>query len=304
MHDTPTSSPPFFIVGVGRSGTTLLRLMLQSHPNIAIPYESHFLTDYHNNLAAYGDLEDDANLRKLVSDILNEELLKQWDHEFLIDRILPTIESRSLGEVFKAVYNDYCKGKNKLRWGDKSDYLDRMHLINEIFPDALFIHIIRDGRDVANSVLKQSWGLLDIIHAAEWWHEHVTLGRRMGAMLNSNRYIEVKFEDLVTDPKTQMSRLLSFIGEDYSDDVLDYHKHSADRIPDSRKALHYNADSPPKKDRVAAWKQEMSSFDQDVFSKYARKSLAELDYEIPETRHSKFRLTLHEFLMFAKRAFK
>lgn len=303
MQQDQLARPPFFIVGVGRSGTTLLRLMFQSHPNIAIPYESHFLTKYHSRLSEYGDLNSDDNLRKLINDILSEDLLKKWDHSFSVDTIFPMIGSRTLGSVIRAIYDDYQKGKQKLRWGDKSDYLDRLHVINEMFPDALFIHIIRDGRDVANSVLKLPWGPSDIIQAAEWWHEHVTVGRRMGAMLEPSRYTEIKFEDLISDTENQMKRLCEFIGEEFSEEVLNYYKNSANAIPESRKAQHYNADSPPKTDRIAAWKKEMPSLNVAIFNDYAKKSLKELNYEIPESKHSKITLTLYKFAIFVKRSF-
>ena len=150
---------PFFIVGVGRSGTTMLRLMLTSHPSIAVPYESHFLTRYYEKLDSYGALEQRENLETLLRDILSEELLLSWDHEFDFDELISEIaEPVTLGSVFNAVYLNYARAKNKVRWGDKSDYLDRMHIVNDIFPDAKFIHIVRDGRDVVNSVLKLPWG--------------------------------------------------------------------------------------------------------------------------------------------------
>ena len=73
--------------------------------------------------------------------------------------------------------------------GIKSDYLDRLHVVHEMFPNAQFIHIIRDGRDVA-TVLKLPWGPEDVVRAAEWWNEHVWVGRRVGAILGPERYLE------------------------------------------------------------------------------------------------------------------
>ena len=131
------TKPPFFIVGVGRSGTTLIRLMLHSHPNIAIPYESHFITDYSENEKLHGDLNNDQNLKMLLNRILQEDLLQKWDHQFDLDTLFNSIENRTLQGVFDAIYKDYAMGKGKLRWGDKSDYLDRIHLINNIFPEII-----------------------------------------------------------------------------------------------------------------------------------------------------------------------
>jgi len=82
--------------------------------------------------------------------------------------------------LISALYAEYAAAKGKPRWGDKSDYLDRLHIVNEMFPNAQFIHIIRDGSDVAHSALKLPWGPDDVVRAAEWWNEHVWVGRRVG----------------------------------------------------------------------------------------------------------------------------
>ena len=178
-----------------------------------------------------------------------------------------------------------------------------MHIINELFPDAKFIHIIRDGRDVANSVLKQKWGPKDIIQAAEWWQSHMVLGRRMGLMLDSSRYIEVNYEKLVADTRNQLQRLCEFLGEDYSDEMLNYYHKSVEAIPDSRKKQHYNADAPPKTDRVSAWKKEMSPCNISIFNHYAARALKECGYEVPEFKINKYRLSLNRFYILFKRAY-
>lgn len=295
---------PFFIVGIGRSGTTLLRLMFHNHPNIAVPYESHFITDYFNRLEDYGDLTVEANLDKLLREILNEELLVQWDHEFDLERIKKSIESPTLEHIFNAVFNDYAVGKGKTRWADKSDYLDRMHIIHKIFPDAKFIHIIRDGRDVANSVLKLPWGPQDLIAAAEWWHQYIRLGRAMGAILGEEKYTEVKYEDLVQQSEQELRRLSSFVGEEFSEDMLNYHQSSNAAIPESRKGQHYNAGEPPKSSRTYAWKKEMSATNIALFTDYARHSLVDLGYEVPKNDVSRVQVKLAKMKVFLKRMFK
>lgn len=294
---------PFFIIGIGRSGTTLIRLMLHHHPRIAIPYESHFITDYYQNADHYGDLTNEDNLRHLVSDILKEDLLVKWDHQFDVDRVMKSVEHPTLNGVFDAIYRDYAKGKGKERWGDKSDYLDRVHVINKVFPNAKFIHIVRDGRDVANSVMKMTWGPKDIIRAAEWWHAHIWLGIRIGSVLGEQRYLQVHYEKLVEDSEKELKRICEFLGEDYSPKMLEYYKDSKKAIPEDRKGQHYNADSAPKKSRTYAWKKEMSPMNIAIFNLYARPSLQELGYEIPEISIGKMRLALARFFIFSKRLF-
>jgi hypothetical protein len=275
--------------------------MFHNHPNIAVPYESHFITDYYNNLHAYGDLSIDENLDKLIADILQEDLLTQWDHKFDAGRVKSAIGERSLEGIFNAIYSDYALGKGKTRWADKSDYLDRMHLINKIFPNAKFIHIIRDGRDVANSVLKLPWGPTDLIGAAEWWNEYIRLARSVGAVLGEDKYTEVKYEDLVQEPERELRRLCEFVDEKFDESMLNYHQSSNIAIPESRKAQHHNSGEPPKKSRTYAWKREMSNTDVDMFSDYAQNSLMAVGYEVPTRKTSGLEVKLAKMKIFVKR---
>lgn len=292
---------PFFIVGVGRSGTTLLRLMLHSHPRLAIPYETHFLTQY---VDEHTDVEEhlpDAALRSLIERMLAEPMLAQWDESFSVDEVVAAARGNDLRAAVDAVYRCYANAKGKARWGDKSDYLDRMHLINRLFPTARFIHIVRDGRDVAASVMRMTWGPTDLIAAAHWWDEHVRLGRRMGAILGPSRYTEVRFEDLVAAPQETLTRLCEFLGEAYEPAMLDYHRESAAAIPEERKHQHYNNDTPPDANRTYAWKKSLSATQAELFQRYARRSLAELDYELVPPQTSPVRLKLAQLGIFASR---
>jgi hypothetical protein len=295
------ANKPIFIVGNGRSGTSLLRLMLHHHPRIAIPYESHFITKYHKNILEYGDLKQHDNLLKLLNDILEEPYIKLWDHSFDIQNIIQNIKNYSLQGVFSSIYENYARSKGKQRWGDKSGYLESMHIINEIFPDAQFIHIIRDGRDVASSIMKMSWGPDDIIEAAEWWNLYILLGRRMGSILGKKRYAEVYFEELVQQPEKELRKLCSFLEEEYYPQMLDYHRSNEKSIPASTKQIHYNIESKPMKSRTFAWKSEMTSYDVAIFNRYAGKMLAETNYEIPEIKISDLQISLRIFLIYIKR---
>jgi len=283
--------PPIFIVGVGRSGTTLIRQMLNSHSNIAIPYESHFITKYQDNINAYGNLSTPENLNILVNDILQEPILKLWDVEVSVEQIVSQIGNTvTLESVIDAFFSSYASTHSKARWGDKSDYLDRMYKIRKLFPDAKFIHIIRDGRDVTNSVLKMTWGPCNVKQAAEWWSEHVRLGYCAGRMLPVEQYMEVRYEDLVLDTEKQLKRLCHFIDEEFEADMLEYYKTSSKYIPKSLLNQHYNADVPPAKNRVYAWKNSMSQVDVKIFEQIAEPVLREFGYEVSNQKVNTFAL--------------
>jgi hypothetical protein len=248
------------------------------------------MTKYVETQDAYGDLSAPACMRRLLTDILNEPVLAMWDHRFDLDHLLGQIKAPTLAAVLDAIYSDYAQAHGKVRWGDKSDYLDRLYLIHRVFPNAKFIHIIRDGRDVAQSVLKLKWGPDDVIRAAEWWNNHVWVGRRMGAILGPEQYLEVRYERLVTNPEEQLRRCCEFLHEEYSPQMLDYYNDSAAAIPTERREQHKRFDSPPDLSRVFAWKREMHKADVVLFGRHARRMLRELGYELPEPGVNKLQI--------------
>ena len=282
---------PIFIVGVGRSGTTLTRLMLNSHPNISIPYESHFITKYTEGYDCSGELTTPEIREQLIDSLLNEPMLSKWNHEWNRLQLLEAAEDEpSLSGIVASFYKQYASAKGKTRWGDKSDYLDRLPKINQLFPTAKYIHVIRDGRDVASSVLKLDWGPRDIIAAASWWNDHVWLGRRLGEWMGPEQYLEVKFEDLVLDTESQLRRICDFVCEDFSSEMLEYYRTQNNEIPHDRTGLHYNTDQPPKTSRTFAWKTEMSKADAAIFQRYGGRMLMECGYATSTSKVSKIRL--------------
>ena len=294
----------FFIVGVGRSGTTLIRLMLNSHPDVAIPYETHFITNYIREMDKYGPLTVSANLDRLIADLLKEDLLSKWDKVPTAQEVKQKLGSNpTLSDVIDAIYSCYAQAHGKKFWGDKSDYLDRMHDINSLFPNTKFIHIIRDGRDVAQSVLKMDWGPGDIIEAAEWWRDHVRLGRCMGKMLPPDRYMEIRYEDLVLDTENNLRRICDFLGLPYAVEMLNYYKNSESLIPAERSSQHYNADAPPMASRTYAWKTSMDKSAVAVFDKYAKTQLQAFGYEANTVQVSKWKLRLATLKVLLKRMF-
>lgn len=278
--------------------------MLHSHPRIAIPYESHFITDYVARAESYGDLGVRDNLERLVNDILDEDLLKKWDHEFDSRRIVESITEPDVGAVVEAIYAQYCESKGKSRWGDKSDYLTRIDVINKLFPNAQFVHCVRDGRDVANSVMRLPWGPSDIVRAAEWWSMSVRLGRSMGRMLPEGRYTEVRYEDLVQAPGRVLRDLCSFLEEEYSDQMLEFHTEAAKAIPDTRKGQHQNVGSKLNKSRAAAWTREMSQVKIKIFDHYAGNELAAFGYPVGSSTSTKFVMEVTRAWIMAKRFVK
>ncbi|MGE0383623.1 MAG: sulfotransferase [Gammaproteobacteria bacterium] len=269
--------PPFFVVGAQRSGTTMLRLMLNSHPRIAVPFESEFLRPW-ADIGRYGDLREPASARRLLEALGQDPWTKKGeiiaDPEAVLRRPIA-----SYGDLLDAVFRCYAERRGKTRWGVKTPgYVTELDAIHAIFPAGQIIHLVRDGRDVALSYRQISWGTPHVARVADDWRMKVTLGRKMGRMLGS-QYMEVRYEDLVRDPAAQLGRICEFIGEPYDPAMLDYHTQGEREMPADSMQWHRNSVSPPDEGKVNAWRREMPLADQIIFQDLAGDALDLFGYE-------------------------
>ena len=284
--------PAPFVVGATRSGTTLLRLMLDAHPEIAIPSETHFIPELISAREKHGASREQM-LELLTShrrwgDFTIEpgELAERWAQ----------IEPLSGPEAVRAFFHLYADKQDKhgARWGDKTPgYVKSMREIQGYLPEARFIHLIRDGRDVALSVLKQSWGPQSIEAAAEKWRSRVNRGRSQAPYLGY--YIEVKFEDLVLETERELRRICEFIEVPFDENMLGYHLTAEQRLQEKARALprvhgeaqsaekrlasHAKTFEPPNPEMIGTWRQRMSPADRAAYEALAGDLLAELGYD-------------------------
>jgi len=134
---------PFFIVGCPRSGTTLLQVLLDAHPRIAIPVEGHLFSRFGRIFDRYGDLRQERNLRLFVSDVLHDKRISLWNLEVSVSEFLRELKTPSVRGVFERLYELYTRREGKARWGDKSP-VHALHIrdIKQVFPEAKFIHLL------------------------------------------------------------------------------------------------------------------------------------------------------------------
>ena len=198
------SCRPIFIVGCPRSGTTLLRLFLDSHPNISCGPETGFLPDiadlagkYEKRLKRFG-LEQDHWYGKTAD----------FFHQFQID---------------------YATARGKPRWADKTpQYTLRLNLLNKLFPTCQIIHMVRNGRDVVDSY-HHRWGYLSAVKTAAFrWRQYITQARKFGTTVPHDRYCELRYEDLVAKTEKTLRDLFNFLDEPWIPAVLNYQNHQHD----------------------------------------------------------------------------
>jgi hypothetical protein len=240
----PLRSAPFFIVGSPRSGTALVRLMLDGHPRLAVPPESHFVVAL-------------AARRHRLSRRPQEAIARICDrHRFRAFGLDPGAVAAmaeragpaTYAEAVRAVFGAYAAACGKARWGDKTPgHVGHIGLLARLFPDAQFIHVVRDGRAVAAWVAGMPFGPADPVAAAFWWRRRVRDGRRAGARLGPARYMELRLEDLIADPERALRAVLAFLGEPWSPAVLDHRGRAEAFLAGSerRRRIHPHVVRPP-----------------------------------------------------------
>ncbi|HEY7755229.1 MAG TPA: sulfotransferase [Actinomycetota bacterium] len=274
-------APPLFVVGCGRSGTTMLRLMLDSHPDLAVPWESHFIVAMWKDRRRYRSASG-VDAERMVRDIADSPMFGQWEvPDEVLRRRVEALERPSFSDVIDAVFMSYADSRHKRRWADKTPaYVRSIPLLARLFPGSRFVHVIRDGRDVALSYLSVPWGPSDIWLAARRWEQDVSAGRRDGAKLPSSRYLEVRYEDVIRDPRAALERICAIADLPFDERMLEYHRDGSERLasPEAHKPYHASASKPPTAG-LRDWRTQMSEEHLLAFESVAGGLLAELGYE-------------------------
>jgi len=273
------SEPPLFVLGVSRSGTTLLRVILDRSPGIAIPDETFFIPQLAHRHSS--PVDPDA----FLDDLRRLPRLAAWgvSAEELAVRLRPDM---SVGEALAATFSAYAAKHGKPRWGDKTPmYMRHLGLIERLFPDAQYVHLIRDGRDAALAFIDMPEGVVTRTWAhprspagfACEWRTEVRRARDLGRRLGLRRYLEIRYEDLVADTEGAVRSNCDFAGLPFEPAMLEY----SGAVDVSAKPHHQRLLQPPTRG-VRNWRTQMSRADALAFEAIAGDLLAELGYELLE----------------------
>jgi len=264
-------APAPFIVGSGRSGTNLLRMMLDSHPQMAVLPETHFIPD-----AVRAAQLNKQNPGDAFFDAIRQH--QRWS-DFRLDETelrehIIKIKPFDLATALRVFYRTYANRFDKLLWGDHTPaYAYQVDLIKGILPEAHFIHLLRDGRDVVLSY-RGLWFApnADFKIASQW------LSRTLYAQqaIKHKHYLQIRYERLITDPQETLRRICGFLRLDWDPAMLEYFERTPERIQDfrhdvyksgtnelivnadDRMHIYKNLDRPPDMSRLNRWKREMS----------------------------------------------
>jgi hypothetical protein len=242
---------PTFLIGPVRAGTTLLRLMLSYHPEYApwneFPYSVDFLADWPDAwppVAAYhAFLAEDRHFAHIDQYAIDPAL----DYPALVDSFLVQCRERAgRPRVGACVHRHFDQ-------------------VLRIWPDARFIYMVRDGRDVARSCIAMGWAA-NVWKAAEFWTRAEESWKRLRERLTPDRYTEIKYEDLILNTEAELARLCTFLGVAYDPAMLSYADATTYDRPDPR--------------LVQQWRKKYAEADLRVIEARIGPLLAERGYEL------------------------
>ena len=278
-------NPFLFVVGCPRSGTTLLQRVLNAHPQLAITPESHWIPRLHAKpwaLTPEGLIKPKL-IRRLLAhpkfarlNISREELM----------RLAGNGQPMTYANLVSTIFDLYGKVRGRTLVGDKTpDYVRKIENLHALWPRARFVHLVRDGRDVALSMMDWSkvrpkpggfvtWHEDRLSTAALWWELNVRLGQQAGRRLGPELYYEMRYESLVCHPREESAALCAFLGVPYDDAMLHFWEEEAANDPGLEKKRAHQPVTPGLRD----WRSQLSPEDKERFEAAAGPLLDELGY--------------------------
>ncbi len=262
-------SRPFFIIGCGRSGTTLLRTILNRHPDISIPLESLFIIDYLKASASY-------DISTLIPMLVREPEILEWG---IHPQAEDFKECRTISEVIDELHQIYLRAKGKKRWGQKTPrFVRETALLLNHFPDAKFIHVVRDPRAVVNSLIHSDVHHSNAYHASLRWRMDIKKGLELEDKHPQN-VIRVHYEEMVRNTEHTLRQLLEFLGHTYDPAILQKDESSVAEYSPFYQNIHANLDRATTDQYIDKWKDMLSSVDIEVVEALTHAYMQRLGYK-------------------------
>ncbi len=275
---TEKTSEPIFIIACPRSGTTILATILNRHPNIATAPETHFFNlisklDYTWNKLTDNDIHSLLNQSRIIDLIKVAEL----DKELLAQELL-VMPKRNQKAFFDLLIKHFLVKKDKARLCEKTpQHLRNVDEILALYPKAKFLHLIRDGRSVVNSLLKMPWRPAGLVNNARFWLQNIRLGEKFTRKYEGTSLLTIRFEDIMIKPEETIMQVCNFIGEEYSDSLLD--TNLKDNIfPSWENNWKHKSTQQLDSKRVNAWSDEMTTEDKTILEWMLSSTLIKYGY--------------------------
>ena len=237
--------------------------MLNSHPDLAIPHETRILIDGYRRRAEWGDLAKPENRRRVARWVVERKESRHQrlteDADELIERMVAA--APTIGSVLSAGFRLYADRHGKPRWGEKRpSVVLHLDIVFAMFPDAQYVNIVRDPRAAVASIREAGrqygWGAHDVPGGTDTWERSVRAADRWRRHLGADRFIELRYEDLVGDQAAALARIVAFLDLDTAglEAMLRYHETAG---PHDRTVKRL-ASTPVTTDRLRAWEQSLT----------------------------------------------
>lgn len=273
-------TPPLFVFGMERSGTTLLSMMLDAHSEIAVPLATGgFWYDLADRIGGDAGVDSAAKLDAVVAEVCAHPRIARWRLTTAPADIADQCRVGAFASIVRAFHAGYAAQEGKAHWANLDiATLDEMHRANAWFPNARFLHIYRDGRDVAVSNRTMPYGPGNLAECLDAWRVRVRTNLRMGAIVGASRYCAVAYEDLVARPEVTLRRICSFLGLAFEPAMLDSAARARAKIPADRRWLWPKLSQRIDAEGVSRWRRELNRTQQRVAERHAGELLRELGY--------------------------
>ena len=289
--NTPLASQPFFILGCGRSGNTLLRSMLVAGGEVVIPPESYVWPRVIRKFLAYKHLPWEEVCSIIIGEFEAYRDFYMWECNIADahkEARKLSGSNRTLVDILDVVYRTYGKekGAQQLRWGDKTPintlYCDKIY---SLFPKAHYVHIVRDPRDVVNSYIKAgsknpNIDVKDVVTAAETWRASIEKIGQLKKNAKDLKLIEIKYEDLVSKPENTLRPVCEFLEITFSREMLEFWKKTTDLGDVNYYEHHAGLNTPLNTNSIGKWKSELEKPDCDKIKSITRELAIPYGYDL------------------------
>jgi hypothetical protein len=269
----PEWDKPIFIVGAPRSGTTLLRNLLNRHPAIAICRETHFSNFIYRRRRSFGNLAEARNRKRLAKEYLSIQRLQRMNMDLEALQSTLILEGVSYPAFFASLLRFYARSQGKRRCGEKTpQHALFVPTLLQWYPGACILHLVRDPRDVVASLLHMPWAPKSVIGNARLWSHFNRSVLRSQAY---PRYRMIRYEQLAANPEQELSQICEFLGEEYSPAML-----TPDRSLSPERPWFRRAEGPVTPQRIEKWREELTNEDVALVEWLVGSQMQELGYEL------------------------
>jgi len=271
------------IIGTQRSGSNLLRVILDQSEEIASPHPPHIFTSFSPLLPIYGRLTA-SSYKQLVSDVVDYVHANPvpWDGvELNKEDIYRASDQFSLPELNRLVYEEAAKSKGARYWCCKS--MANVHFADELetaVPDVKYVFLYRDGRDVAASFKKAVVGEKHSYHLAKQWSHDQEACLRLEKRTSAARFYKLSYETLIADPENTVRSLCRFLDIKYVDSMLSFYESKTSRLTAEAGEMWSNLQKPIMKDNTGKYRSAFSENDLEIFETVAGNVLQDLGYDL------------------------